>query len=315
MFDLIIIGSGPAGLTASIYASRYKLANLIVGKSMGGTITYASEVENYPGINSITGVELGKKMINHAKSLGAEIISDNVDKIETIKENQGFRIFGESKKIWEGKALILATGTERRKLNVPGEQKYLGKGISYCPTCDAPFFKGKTVVLVGGSDAACSGAVHLAEYVNKVYLIYRGEALRAEPSWLEDVKTHPKIEIIYHTNVAEVLGDETMVTGVKLDRLFKNQNIIPVAGVFVEIGGTPGNFLAELLGAQLDDNGYVIVNEDMSTNISGFFAAGDLTNKSKILVQVITACAQGAIAAASVYKYIKGQKPAQIQGI
>ncbi len=313
VYDLIIIGAGPAGLTASIYASRYKLPHLLIGKLQGGTITLANKVENYPGFTSISGIELTQKISEQVKTLGAEIISDTVGKI--MKTATGFTLVTEGGKEYEAKTVVLATGTERRKLGVPGETEYLGKGVSYCTTCDAPFFRGKTVVLVGGSDAAVSGAIHAAEFGSKIYIVYRGEALRAEPIWIEQAQANPKIEIIYKTNILEIMGDGKKITGVKLDNPFNNSNQLACDGVFIEIGGIPGTSLVVPLGVKLDQNGFVDVKPDMSTNVPGLFTAGDITDEAQVLVQMTTACAQGAIAAASAYKYLKGQKPAQIQGI
>ena len=305
LYDVIIIGSGPAGLTASIYASRYKLSNLVIGKVPGGTIAYAHKVENFPGVPGISGVELGQRMLEQVKALEVEILAEEVVGIEKSVVDGKFKITTNTKKEFEARTLIVALGTERRKLNVPGEKEYLGKGVSYCVTCDAPLFKGKTVVLVGGSNAACSGAIHLATFAEKIYLIYRKNALRAEPVWVEEVKENPRIEVIYETNVTEVLGDGAKVTGVKLDVPYNDNSTLPASGVFVEIGGQPSSSLLPPLGVELDDDSYVKVDERMSTNIPGLFAAGDLTTKSVILQQVITACAGGAVAANSAFEYLK----------
>lgn len=337
MFDTIIIGSGPAGLTASIYASRYHMSNLVIGKIPGGTITYAHKVDNYPGLMGISGVELGQKMLGQVKELGAEILFDGVGRVELVKEGlegkdgqggqdvQGkyFKVATESGKEFKTKTLIAATGTERRKLNVPGEKEYSGKGVSYCTNCDAPFFKEKTVVVVGGANAACSGAAHVAEFAKKVYLIYRKDELRAEPAWVSEVKENPAIEIIYNTNVVKILGGKEgtnekkgleRVTGLELDVPFQGKSIIACDGVFIEIGGVPLSSLLIPLGINMDENNYVKVNDNMETNISGVFAAGDFTTHSLILSQTITACADGAIASASAYKYLKGQKVPKIIG-
>ena len=305
LYDVIIIGSGPAGLTASIYASRYKLSNLVIGKVPGGTIAYAHKVENFPGVPGISGVELGQRMLEQVKALEVEILAEEVVGIEKSVVDGKFKITTNTKKEFEARTLIVALGTERRKLNVPGEKEYLGKGVSYCVTCDAPLFKGKTVVLVGGSNAACSGAIHLATFAEKIYLIYRKNALRAEPVWVAEVKENSRIEVIYETNVTEVLGDGAKVTGVKLDVPYNDNSTLPASGVFVEIGGQPSSSLLPPLGVELDDDSYVKVDERMSTNIPGLFAAGDLTTKSVILQQVITACAGGAVAANSAFEYLK----------
>lgn len=306
LYDTVIIGSGMAGLTASIYASRYRLTNTIIGKLPGGTISLAHKVENFPGFPGITGMELAQKVILHAQSLGAKILSENVLEVQKIKE--GFEVMTESGKKLQGKTIIATAGTERRKLGVPGEKEYLGKGVSYCTNCDAPFFRNKTVVIIGGSDAAVSGAIHLSSIAQKTYIIYRKEQLRAEPVWVEQVVANPKIEIVYNTNVTEVLGDGGKVTGVRLDNPYKGNEIILTDGVFVEIGGAPVSAFLAPVGVELDENGYVKVNEKMETSVPGIFAAGDFTTQGLILQQAITAAAQGAIAASYAFRYIKSQR-------
>jgi len=353
IYDTIIIGAGPAGLTASIYASRYKLSNLIIGKMVGGTISYAHKVENFPGILSISGVELGQKMAEQAKSFGVEILGENVGRIEPSfaesdsasagekgnLDDGSFRVFTETGKEFIAKSLIVSSGTERRKLNVPGEKEYLGKGVSYCTNCDIPFYKDKTVVIVGGSNAACSGAVHAADFAGKVYIVYRKDELRAEPVWIDDIKDNPKIEVLYNTNIVKILGGQEeqdplrprlastqarsearetggqrKVTGVELDNEYNGSKILPLDGVFVEIGGVPASSFLVPLGVEMDENGYVKVNEKMETNVIGLFAAGDFTTMSLFLQQTVTACADGAKAAASAFRFIRGQKAPRLLG-
>lgn len=330
MHDLIIIGIGPAGLTASIYASRYQLKNLIIGEVLGGELSKASRIENLPGFVSIAGLEWGEKVKKQIESLRGKIVFDRVGRIEISNREQGnaktqkfsdfavpggvFEIMTESGKKYQARALIVATGSERRRLNIPGEKEYLGKGVSYCTTCDAPFFRDKTVALVGGSDSAVSGAVHTTEFAKKVYIIYRRDKLRAEPSWLEEALRHPKIEVIYNTNITKILGN-LKVLGVVLDKPYQGKKKLPVDGVFIEIGGVPGTSLLKPLGIKLTKAGYVKVNEAMETNLPGLFCAGDITDKSIVLVQAITAMAQGAISAASAYKYLKAEKAPKILGV
>lgn len=319
LYDTIIIGSGLAGLTASIYASRYQLSNLIIGKLPGGTITLAHKVENFPGFPGVSGLELAQRVIMHAKSLGAEILPEHVSNLTVVEPNgvtpYHFKLVTESGKEFLAKTIIATTGTERRKLGVPGEKEYLGRGVSYCTSCDAPFFKGKTIAVIGGSDAAVTGAIHLAGFAAKVYLIYRKDVLRAEPTWREQAEANPKIEIIYRTNVIEILGDGQKVVGVKLDNLYQNSEVLPLDGVFIEIGGVPVSSFLVPVGVNLDENGYVQVNQKMETNVRGLFAAGDFTTQGLVLQQAITAAAQGAIAAASAFRYVKSQKAAKLQSI
>jgi thioredoxin reductase (NADPH) len=353
MTDLVIIGSGPAGLAASIYASRYGLKNLVLGKNFGGTIAYAHKIDNYPGIWGLSGLELMTKVEEHVKFLGGEIVYDPVNKIQKSKEI--FEIFTNSLKSYQAKAVVIATGTERRKLNIPGEKELTGKGVSYCVTCDAPFYKDKVIALIGGSDAACSGAIHLSQFAKKIYLIYRGEALRAEPFWVkqwEELVKQGKGEFIGEANVMEVLkrsdkrlgnaetrkeqrGDAEIVGGVKLDKPYirrpafggaridgfpkegrhKGNEILGVDGVFIEVGGVPGTDLIKPLGVELDESGYVKTGERMETALPGLFCAGDMTKQSKEFKQVVWAMAQGAIAASSVYSYFKGCQAPQLKGI
>ena len=306
VYDLLIIGSGPAGLTASIYASRYRLKHLVLGSQLGGAVSWAAEIENYPGFKKISGLELTQKIADHVQSLGAEI--ENQEVVSLTKNKDFFQIKTANNQIFMAKTVIFASGTQRRKLNIPGEKEYLGKGVSYCTTCDGAFFKEKKVAIVGGSNAAAMGASHLAEFANQVYLIYRKEALRADPIWTQRVQNDPKIKIIYQTNLVEILGDGNKVTGVKLDKVYENQDQLILDGVFIEIGGVPGTDLVGSIGVKLDEKGFIHVEADMRTNIDGIWAAGDVANASGEFQQIITAAAEGALAANSVYKYLSKTK-------
>ncbi|PIS08764.1 hypothetical protein COT75_04755 [Candidatus Beckwithbacteria bacterium CG10_big_fil_rev_8_21_14_0_10_34_10] len=320
IYDLLIIGAGPAGLAASIYSSRYRLSNLVIGKLLGGELSLAHKIENYPGFLDISGFDLAQIWQKQVENLGAKVLLKEVGRLELTGEgeNKSFKAYFSKNEYYQAKALIIATGSERRRLNIPGEEEYLGKGVSYCHTCDAPFFKEKTVVIIGGSDSAVSGAVHTAEFAKKVYLVYRKDKLRAEPAWInqwQQIEKQAKGETIYNTNVKEIIGDKTRITGVKLDKPYKGQEIISTDGVFIEIGGVPGTALVEPLGIKLDERGYVIVSEQMETNIPGLFSAGDMTNKSASFKQATWAIAQGAMAAASAYKYLKNTTAPAIRGI
>lgn len=305
MYDLIIIGAGPAGLAASIYASRYKLKHIVIGKEIGGLVNEAHEIGNYPGFPSISGVELMQKFVEHARSLGAEIISDEVVHIHKLDE--GFEVETKSGDKYEAKTLIIATGLERRRLNIPGEKEFVGRGVSYCATCDAFFFKDKTVCVIGGSDSAAMAALALAQFAKKVYIIYRRSELRCEPVWKEKIEKNEKIEVIYNTNVIEIMGNER-VEAIKLDNPYQGSDTLEVDGVFIEIGFTPGTSLVSEIGVELDESGYIKINPDCSTNVEGVFAAGDITNGSAGLRQIVTAVAEGAIAVYSAFRYLKGKK-------
>jgi len=300
-YDLIIIGSGPAGLSAGIYAARYKLKTLIIGESIGGYASDAYEVENYPGFRKINGSELMEKFRQHAEDLGVKIKQGSV--IDIRKGYTLFNVKDSDNNLYKAKAIIFATGTKRRSLNIPKEDEFIGKGISYCATCDAPFYKDKIVGVVGGANAAVRSALLLANYASKVYIIYRKDKLRAEPVLIDSVLSNPKMEVIYNSNVVELLGQE-FLEGVKLD----SNRELKIDGLFIEIGGIPAIDLAKGLGVKTDEEGYIIVNPDQSTNVEGIFAAGDITTNSNKFQQIITAAAEGAIAANGVYEFLKEKK-------
>lgn len=302
MYDLVIIGAGPAGIGASIYASRYKLEHIVIGNEIGGQVVEASEIENWAGDISISGKDLMGKFENHARHLGAKIIQADVSKINV--EGSGFKVIA-GKDEYSTKSIILALGMKPRKMNVPGEDKFVGKGVSYCATCDAMFFRNKDVVVVGGGDAAATAAIHLAEFANKVYLMYR-EEYNWEPSWNDLIDKDKKIEKICCTNVKEIKG-EVKVSSVIYDYNEEEKEIV-VQGVFIEVGTTPGIALAQELNVKLDDQNYIVVGEDQQTNVENIFAAGDVTTNSNKFRQIITAVAEGAIAAGSVYRKLKLNK-------
>lgn len=321
IFDLIIIGSGPAGFTASIYASRYKLSNLVLGEKVGGTIGLASKVCNYPGFPSISGLDLMAKIEAQVKELGAEVVYDPAVGVKSREKI--FEVLTKSGKSFKTKSLILAIGMKRRQLNVPGEKEYLGRGVTYCTTCDAPFFKDKVVALIGGADSAVSGAIHTAEYAKKVYIIYRKDKLRAEPIWVEQALKNPKIEPIYNTNITKIFGVKDLdskteeldkVAAVELDSPYQGEKILRLDGVFIEVGGVPGVGIASSMRVELTKTGFIKVNEKMETNVKGVFSAGDCNDRLPAFQQMITACAEGAIAASSAYKYLKQEEAPQILG-
>jgi len=299
--DLIIIGAGPAGLAASIYASRYKISHLVVGKEPGGQAVEAHKVENWPGTLSISGFDLGRKMREHAEKLGAEIFMDSVSGIKKIDDV--FEITTHTNQ-YQAKNIILASGMEYRKLQIPGEAEFKGKGVSYCPTCDAAFFKDKIVAVVGGANSAASAALLLSEHASRVYLDYRGEKLKVDPAYQEKISKNEKIEVIYSTNIREIKGEKS-VEKIILDNKYNENDELEVQGVFIEIGSEPGVELAKQVGVNVDEQGFIIVNPDQSTNVLGIWAAGDATNGSNKLRQIVTAAAEGAVAAGSVYKKLQ----------
>ena len=301
-YNLIIIGAGPAGLSASIYASRYKLNHLVLGVSPGGQMGEIYEIENYPGFPSISGRELIEKFLEHSKKFGAEIRNESVVKIK--KNETGLFEVETSFGIYQAQALIMAMGAVYRKMNIPGEKEYTGKGVSYCATCDAIFFKGKTVSVVGGGNSAVVVALELADFAKKVYLIHRGEKMSAEPAWLEKLNNLKNLEILKDNEVLEIKGKEK-VEKIILTKPFNDKVSLSVDGVFIEVGTDPGVELAKKIGVETDEQNYIKVNADMSTNIAGIFGAGDITNGSNKFRQVLSACAEGALAAVGTYKMLK----------
>lgn len=285
-------------MSAAIYAARYKLKTLVISKEIGGMIVDAHIVENYPGYTKISGMDLMKKFREHVKYFNVEIKEEEVENIE-----KGFKVYTD-KGTYQGKTILLGIGLKRRKLNVKGEEKFIGKGVSYCATCDAPFFKDKTVGVIGGNDAAAMAALLASEYAKKVYIIYRKEKIRAEPYWVDLINKNKKITIINNTNVKEVSGTK-FLEKIKLDKPYKNKDELKLDGLFIEIGSVPTKALTQDLKIKTDDKGYIIVNAKQETNVKGVYAAGDITTGSNYFRQVLAAGAEGAIAANSVYVFCK----------
>ncbi|MCK4525534.1 MAG: FAD-dependent oxidoreductase [Candidatus Andersenbacteria bacterium] len=302
MYDLIVLGAGPAGLSASIYASRYKINHIVVGNVFDGSLSKAHKIENWPGEKSIKGSDLIMKFYDHAKSLGLEIIQEEV--VEISKDDSIFIIKTNLSKVYKSKAILITLGTKHRKLNISGEKKFLGKGVSYCAVCDGAFFKDKTVAVAGGSNSAAMAAEMLSEYTEETYIIYRKESMRCEPVILERLEKNPKIEIIYDTNVTKVTGDKK-VELIEIDNKYNGSDKIKLDGLFIEVGLVPFTSFAKKLGVKTDKNNYIVINQGGATNVTGVYAAGDITNGSDNLNQIVTAVSEGAIAATNIYKYLK----------
>lgn len=302
--DLVILGAGGAGISASIYALRYRLDHVVIGQLAGGTLQVAHLVENYPGYSSILGSDLSQKFEDHLHYLGGKITNEFVISIK--KEGEWF-LTETDKELYKSRAIIYGFGSNHRHLGVPGEHEFAGRGVSYCSTCDGAFFREKTVAVIGGGDSAATGALVLGNLAAKTYLIHRGEKLKAEPIWVEQILQNPKIEILYNTNVVEIIGD-TKVRGIKLDHPYHENEILDLDGVFIEIGLDPASKLAQEAGVIVDSSGYIKVGEDMSTNVPGFFAAGDVTTGSAYFRQLVTAASEGVIATYGVYKYLQAHQ-------
>nr|WP_027357011.1 thioredoxin-disulfide reductase [Desulfofundulus thermocisternus] len=301
MYDVVIIGGGPAGLTAGIYAARAKLKTLLIERGMTGGLAATTElIENYPGFSDgIGGPELMSRMEAQARRFGLEILNSNVETLQ--KENLSFIIKTEDTELLT-RTVIIATGAQPQRLNVKGEETFHGRGVSYCATCDGAFFKDKHVAVVGGGDAAVEEAMFLTRFAQKVFIIHRRGELRATKIVQERARQNPRLEFIWHSIVEEITGNET-VNGVRIKDVRTGQaRELAVDGVFIYIGYIPNSSLVKEL-VKLDEQGYIITDTNMQTSCPGIFAAGDVRQKS--LRQVVTAVADGAIAAVSAEKYLE----------
>jgi thioredoxin reductase (NADPH) len=302
LYDIIVIGSGCAGLAGAMYAGRLGMKTLVMGEMRGGTITLTHIVENYPGFISLTGMELADKLEAHARAYPNVEIKD--EKVENIARNADgtFSVKGGSG-AYSSKTVLYATGTEWRKLGAKGEKEFANKGVHYCALCDGGFYKGKVAAVIGGADSAVKDALVLANLVSKVYIIYRGDKLRCEPANYDAITKNPKVEIIYNANVTEIYG-EKKATGVLLDKPHNGSDRLAVDAVFVAIGHTPLSAIAKEAGAEIDAKGHVKINRNAETNVPGFFAAGDVTDTR--FKQAIISAGEAVSAAYSAYLFIEG---------
>jgi thioredoxin reductase (NADPH) len=308
-YDLVVIGAGGTGLAGGMYGARLGLKTLILGKTsgselpVGGVIGTTDLVENYPGFTKISGFELAKKLEEHARSY--DLVTIKNEGVSEIKKNKNFLI-KTNKSDYEAKAILFATGTRWKKLDVPGAVELQNKGVNYCALCDGPLYKNKIVAVIGGSDSAAKDALILAKHAKKVYIIYRGEAIHPEPVNLQKVKSSKNIEIINNTNVTEVFGKER-VEGVVLDKSYKKNKNLNLDAVFVAIGHEVLSGLAENLNVKLNNKKEIIINHKTSeTNVSGVYAAGDVTDKQ--FKQLITGVADACTAAYSAYEFLGKEK-------
>ena len=301
MYDIIIIGAGPAGLTAGIYARRAQKKVLILeALTYGGQIINTLDIENYPAAPHIDGYDFATKLYEQTKELGAEIV---FEKAIDINNNDEYKEVITKNNAYKGKTVIIATGAENRKLKLDREDDLVGKGISYCATCDGGFYKGKDVAIVGGGNTAIEDAIYLCDIVKKVYVIHRRDEFRAEEALLNELKSKDNVEFILNSNVTKLIGEEKLESiEINTDGDIKNIN---VSALFIAVGRVPENQnFAKLIS--LDKNGYVIAGEDCHTNVDGIFVAGD--NRIKSLRQLVTATSDGAIAATEAIKYINKNK-------
>ncbi|HII14803.1 MAG TPA: FAD-dependent oxidoreductase [Nanoarchaeota archaeon] len=293
MYDLIIIGAGPAGCTAAIYAARYHLKAIMLYADMG-QISYAHSVHNYPGIEEISGTELAMKMMQQAVRHGID--AKNEDVISVKKKGKYFAVKTSEGGSYESKAIILACGSKHRKLDAKGEKEFTGKGVSYCVTCDGPLFAGKEVAVAGSSDSAITAALMLAKYAKKVYILSRS-GLKGEPVNVEQMSREKRIAAIQGVEIKEIKG-ERFVNSLRLS----SGKELAVEGLFIEAGLEPSIGLAKQLKIKLD-KGYIKADSEQKTNEKGVFAAGNITNRTR-LKQIVTAAGEGAIAANSAYRFL-----------
>lgn len=302
VYDIIVIGAGPAGLTSAIYGRRANKKVLVLeAKSYGGQIINTLDIENYPAEEHISGFDFATKLYNQAKNLGAEIVFEKAVEVNDLGKEKEIKT---TKNTYKTKTVIIATGSENRKLGLPNENELIGKGISYCATCDGAFYKKKIVAVVGGGNTALEDALYLSNIANKVYLIHRRDKFRAEEKVVELIKEKDNIELLYNSNITKLISNEKLE---KIEITSNDGNIktINIDGLFVAVGRIPENQnFAKLV--ELDENGYIVANENCHTNIEGIFVAGD--NRAKTVRQLVTATSDGANAATSAIKYINDSK-------
>ncbi|MBD3366778.1 MAG: thioredoxin-disulfide reductase [Candidatus Eisenbacteria bacterium] len=298
--DIVIVGAGPAGLTVGLNTSRARLSSLVIEMmTPGGWAATTELIENYPGVGPVNGSELGARMLEQAQSFGTEYAQDEVTSIE--KTDGGFIVHGRGDD-YPGKLVVVAVGSNYRKLGVPGEEELLGRGVSYCATCDGPFYKDRTIAVVGGGDSALQEALYLTRFAGKIHLIHRRDEFRAIEVLAERVRAHEKIECVMSHTVKSING-ETGVESVTLNDLKAGETRdLPVEGVFLFVGLEPKtDFLKGLL--ELDERGYIITDDDMKTNVRGILAAGDC--RAKTLRQIATAVGDASTAAFVAQQFVE----------
>jgi thioredoxin reductase (NADPH) len=297
--DLIIIGGGPAGLAAGLYAARRNLKTLILFESLGGQMSWAPSVENYPGSESISGLKLAEKMKSQAEKFGCEFKPTKVVSLDLKNEIKKVKT---AEKEYSAKVVIIATGSHYRKLEAEGEDKFIGKGVSYCSVCDGPCFKGKKVAVIGGSDAAVRSAIYLSEIASETWLIHRRDQLRAEEANQKNLEKS-KVKIIWNSVVEKIEGDKKVKKIIIKDVNTNKTKELDIDGVFIEVGELPTTEIVKAAGIEINKKNFIKVNENFETNIKGVFAAGDVTGS---FAQIVVAAAEGAEAATNAYLYLKG---------
>ncbi len=295
MYDVIIVWAGSAGYPAWMYASRYKLKNLIIGAQPGWALATSHKVENYPGTISAPGKEIMDNFKKHAEVSGSEILQEMVEKVN--KHEDHFHIITTSWKEFKAKRVIIATWNNHRHLEVPWEKEFLGKWVSYCATCDGMFFKGRDVIIAGGWNTAVTEALYLADIANKVYLVHRRDTFRAEDSWVEKAKAKENIELVLNEQIEEITWDMLWMTWVKLKRWKE----LKADWIFIAVGTIPNTGVVEDLNPQKDEEGCLVVDKRQQTSIPGLYAAWDVTTNSNKFKQTIMSAAEWCLAADSVH--------------
>ena len=305
--EVIIVGGGPAGLAAGLYCQRAALKTVLFEKGLpGGQIAISKEVENYPGVEGITGFDLAEKMLHHARSFGLRIVQEEVAEVTAGPGLHAVRLANGDRH--EAVALILGVGGTMRKLGVPGEAEYLGSGVSYCGTCDGFFFRDRTVVVVGGGDTAVEESLHLSRLAKKVFLVHRGSTLRAARLLQDRLLADPGVEVMGNTMIREIKGNGKGVHAVSLENSVTGERgELPTDGVFIFIGYSPNNSLVPAV-VRTDEQGFVMTDEKCETSVPGIFAIGDL--RRKFANQIVIAAADGSIAALAAAHYVEAQKTA-----
>ncbi|GAA0809954.1 thioredoxin-disulfide reductase [Ligilactobacillus aviarius] len=304
-YDVIVIGAGPGGMTAALYASRANLKVAMLDRGVyGGQMNNTAEVENYTGFKSILGPDLAEQMYQSSIQFGADFVYGNVEKV-TVDEDGIKHVKTDSGEL-EAPAIVIATGSQYRKLGIPGEDEYSGKGVSYCAVCDGAFYRGKNVTTVGGGDSAVEESEYLAKLVNNVNIVHRRDQLRAQKILQDRAFANDKIGFTWNTIVTEIVGDGKKVTGVKTHNKETNEDrLVPTDGVFIYIGNVPMTEPFKDLGIT-DEQGWVITDDEMKTSVPGVFAVGDVRDKK--LRQITTAVGDGGIAGQGVFSYIESLK-------
>jgi alkyl hydroperoxide reductase subunit F len=299
-YELIIVGAGPAGITASIYAARKKMNFLVITKDIGGQTALSGEVENYTGYQYITGFDLAEKFNEHLAQFNIELKFEEVASI--VKTDKEFQVIT-NRDVYRARAIIIATGARPKMLNVPGEIEFKNRGVTYCATCDAPLFAEKDVAVIGGGNSALDATLQLMKIANKIYLITIHSQFRGDNIMFEKIRDSKKVSILYNTRTLEILGDQ-MVKGLRVT-VGKEDKILHVQGIFIEIGYVPNSYVVKDL-VSLNELGEIIVDNHNSTNVPGIFAAGDVTNTP--YKQIIVAAGEGAKASLSAFEFLSRSK-------